>query len=144
MDASLTWQAGLSFEGKVTGRGGFPLQGTIGDEDSSGAYSPMELMLLSLAGCTAMDVISILEKKRQNVTAFRVRAHGERASEHPKVFTSIHLDYDVTGHGVEEPAVTRAIELSQTKYCPAYAMLVPVVPITTSYRIVEAQDATSG
>ncbi len=143
MDAGLTWQAGSSFEGRVAGREGFPLQNPIEGEEASGAYSPIELMLLSLAGCTAMDVISILEKKRQHVTAFQVRAHGERAAEHPKVFTSIHLDYDVTGHRVDEAAVARAIELSQTKYCPAYAMLAPVVPITSSYRIVEAQDTKS-
>ena len=106
-----------------------------GDDDG---FRPMELMLISLAGCTAMDVISILRKKRQEVTDFCVEAQAERAGEHPKVFTSIHIHYIVHGDGVDAKAVERSIELSETKYCPAQAMLVQAVPITHTYEIVEA------
>jgi putative redox protein len=98
----------------------------------------MELLLVGLAGCTAMDVISILEKKQQRVTAFEVHAHAERAAEHPKVFTSIHLTYILTGAGIDPDAVARAIELSETRYCPAQSMLVKAAPITHSYDIREA------
>jgi putative redox protein len=105
-----------------------------GDDDG---FRPMELVLLGLAGCTAMDVISILRKKRQHVTGFEVQAHAERAQEHPRVFTDITIKYIVEGINVDPEAVRRAIELSETKYCPAQAMLVQAVPIRHEFEIVE-------
>jgi putative redox protein len=111
-----------------------------GDNDG---FRPMELMLISLAGCTAMDVISILRKKRQTVTGFRVEVKGERAEEHPKVFTGIHVHYVVQGQDVDPKAVERSIELSETKYCPAQAMLVQAVPITHTYEIEEQEDGSA-
>ncbi|MCX7681786.1 MAG: OsmC family protein [Anaerolineae bacterium] len=108
-----------------------------GEEREEGGPRPMELLLLGLSGCTAMDVVSILQKKRQPVKCVEVIASGERADEHPKVYTHIHLEFVVYGAGVQPEAVERAIELSQTKYCPASAMLSKAVQITTSYRIVE-------
>ena len=92
--------------------------------------SPMELLLQSLAGCTAMDVVSILQKKRQALTSFQVRVEGERADEHPKVYTKIHLKYNVNGREISEKAVTDAIELSRTKYCSVSAMLAETAEIT--------------
>lgn len=97
---------------------------------------PMELLLLGLAGCTAMDVTSILQKKRQSLTSLQVKVTAERAEEHPRVYTQIHLEYVVQGTEVDPRAVERAIELSQTKYCSATAMLEKSAQITTSYRIV--------
>jgi putative redox protein len=97
----------------------------------------MQLLLVGLCGCTGMDVISILQKKRQAFTGLKVEATAKRAEEHPRVYTSIHLEFLVTGEGVDPAAVARSIELSQTKYCPASAMLGEVAEITTSYRIVE-------
>jgi len=85
-----------------------------------------------------MDVISILKKKKQDVTAFDVRTHADRAPEHPKVFTHIVIEYIVSGHGIERAAVERAVELSSTKYCPAHAILGQVVPIETKITILEA------
>jgi putative redox protein len=82
-------------------------------------------------------VISILRKKRQSFTGLQVKATAERAKEHPKVFTEIHLEFIVTGKDVDPQAVERSIELSQTKYCPASAMLSQAAEITTSYRIIE-------
>ncbi len=99
-------------------------------------FRPMELFLISVLGCTAMDVISILRKKRQVVTAFEVRGYGERATEHPKVYTHITLEYHVTGKGVEEKAVRRSIELSAVRYCPAQGML-RHIPFTYKYFIYE-------
>jgi putative redox protein len=100
----------------------------------------LELMALSMAGCTAMDVISILRKKRQDVTGFEVRVDAPRADEHPKVFTRATIAYLVTGHNVDEKAVVRAIELTAKNYCPAQAMLGKVMPIDLSYQIFEDED----
>ncbi len=130
MEANVTWHKKMSFEGKAAGSGfRLPLdtKAEQGGEDSG--FRPMELILLGLAGCTAMDVISILEKKRQQVTAFEVRADGERSETHPKVFTHIVVEYLVTGTNIDPAAVARAVELSETKYCSAYGMLSKTVNI---------------
>jgi len=95
------------------------------------------LIALGLAGCTAMDVISVLQKKRQNVTRFEVDVDAARAEEHPKVFTNAVITYIVTGSNVEENALLRAIELSATRYCPAQSMLGQVFPIDLRYEIYE-------
>jgi putative redox protein len=84
-----------------------------------------------------MDVLSILKKKRQAISDLVVNVSAERASEHPRVYTSIHLEYVVSGVDVDPVAVERAIELSETKYCSAMAMLRQAVEITTTYRIEE-------
>ncbi len=137
MDAKATWHEGLSFT--ATADSGFQVR--LGAEPEVGGandgFRPMELMAVSLAGCTAMDVISILRKKQQQVTGFEVRVHADRAQEHPKVFTRLIIVYNVRGRGVEEAAVRRAIELSATKYCPAQAMLNKVVPTDLKYEIYE-------
>jgi putative redox protein len=102
--------------------------------------SPMSLMLTSLAGCTAMDVISILRKKKQTVTAFEVQVEGIRADEHPRVYTEIWVKFTVTGHNVDQKAVDRAIELSRDKYCGAAATLRHTATIHYSNEILEAED----
>ena len=135
MDAKVTWSNRLTFEGTADSGFSIPL-GTspdVGGDDDG--IRPMELIALGLAGCTGMDVISILLKKRQDVTAFEVRVHAERAEEHPKVFTSVNIEYLVTGRGIDPAAVERAIELSETKYCPAQAMFGKLMPIELSYTI---------
>ncbi len=99
--------------------------------------SPMELLLIALGGCTAMDVISILRKKRQAVTGFEVRVHGERATDHPKVFTDITIEYVVRGVNIDPDAVARSIELSTETYCSVHAMLHHAANIRTTYTIVE-------
>ena len=99
--------------------------------------SPMELVLIGLAGCTSMDVVSIMEKKREPMTNLQVKVQAERAGTHPKVYTKIHLEYVAYGSGVSETALARAIELSERTYCSVNAMLSKTAEITTSYRIVE-------
>jgi putative redox protein len=103
---------------------------------------PFELVAAGTAGCTAMDVISILRKMQQKVTSLKVEVRGEQPDEHPKKFLKIHIEYTVTGYGLSEDRVARAIELSQTKYCPAIASLRPGAPITSSYTILEASQDT--
>lgn len=137
-DAKVIWQSGLAFEG--TAGSGFSVRlDTTPDEGGGSGFSPMELVLVGLASCTAMDVISILKKKRQDVTGFEVRAHGLRADDPPKVFTDITLEYIVRGHNIDPRAVERSIELSQTKYCSVNGMLSKVAQVTTTYRIEEAE-----
>jgi putative redox protein len=103
-------------------------------------FRPMELLLVGLAGCTGMDVISILRKKRQDVTAYEVHITGVRAEEHPMVFVEITVEHIVTGHRIQPEAVARAIELSEERYCGAGAMLGKVAHLTHTYHIVEAAE----
>ena len=103
----------------------------------STAATPMELLLLALGGCTGVDVISILKKKRQHVTDYRIEVSGERRDEYPRSFTRLFVKHIVRGHGVTEQAVARAIELSETKYCSVAATLRGGVEIVTSYEISE-------
>src|SRR3990172_3357807 len=116
MDAKVTWKGRMTFMGVADS--GFSVD--LGTDPSIGGDNdglrPLELVAIGLAGCTAMDVISILQKKRQDVTAFETQVHAERAEEHPKVFTSITVKYIVEGRKVDPVAVERAIELSVTKY----------------------------
>lgn len=138
MEAKVTWRGRMSFDGvadsqHVVALGTDPSVG--GDNDGA---RPMELIAIGLAGCTAMDVISILEKKRQQVTAFEVQVHAGRAQEHPKVFTAAEIEYFITGNEIDEAAVVRAIELSAVRYCPAQAMFAQILPITLKYHIYAA------
>jgi putative redox protein len=139
MQASVTWDHGMTFTGTADTGFEVPLGAapSVGGEDDG--FRPIELMLVSLAGCTAMDVISILAKKRQEITGFDVRVDAERAEEHPKVFTSITIHYDVRGRDIDPTAVERAIELSETRYCPAQAMLAQIAPVSHTYSIQEEQ-----
>lgn len=107
------------------------------DGGQNAGPSPMELLLMALAGCTGMDVITILRKKRQNVTGYTVSVRGVRREEHPQTFTAITVEHVVTGQGVSADAVRRAIELSETKYCPVGATLAKTATITHSFRIGE-------
>ncbi len=136
--AQVTWVGpGLRLVGEADGPA-IVLDHILPDEDrEETGPRPVRLLLMGLCGCTGMDVISIMQKKRQPFTGLKVKATAERAEEHPKVYTEIHLEFVVTGKGVDPQAVERSIELSQTKYCPASAMLSKAVEITTSYRIVE-------
>jgi len=138
-EAKVTWVGpGLRLVGEASSGPAIVLDHVLpGEEGRETGPRPLELLLIGLAGCSAMDVVSILQKKRQPFTGLQVKVTAERADEHPRVYTRIHLEFVVTGQGVEPQAVERAIELSQTKYCPAAAMLSKAVEITTSYQIVQ-------
>ena len=96
---------------------------------------PVRFLLLGLAGCTAMDVISILRKKRQEVTDLEVKVHGRRVDEHPKVYDHIEVIYRVEGKEVDAKALERAIELSETRYCPVMAMVSKTAEMVSRYEI---------
>lgn len=127
----------MSFSGTADTGFSLPLGADPAVGGDNDGFRPMELMAISLAGCTAMDVIAILQKKRQEVTGFEVKVHAERADEFPKVFTHLTVEYIVTGHNVDPTAVERSIELSAAKYCPAQAMLAKAVAIEHKYSIQE-------
>ena len=138
MNASATWSEGLSFTGTADSGFSVPMGTNAAYGGADDGFRPLELMLVSLAGCTGMDVVSILLKKRQQVTGFQVNVHAERSDEHPRVFTSITVEYSFQGNQLDPAAVARAVELSETKYCGARAMLAQAVPIDHVIRIEEA------
>ena len=102
------------------------------------APSPVELLLVALGGCIAMDVIAILRKKRQQVTGYEVRLTGERRADHPKAFTRIEILHRLAGHDLSAEAARQAIELSHSKYCSVQASLSPAVTVTNRLEIVPA------
>ena len=137
MKANVTWQNSMVFIGKAAS--GFPIQ-MDSDTSFGGTNSgirPMEMIALGLAGCTAMDILSILQKKRQQITQFEVRVDAPRSAEYPKVFTNAVITYIVAGRNVNEEAVLRSIELTATKYCPAQIMLEQAFPMDLHYEIYE-------
>lgn len=136
MDAKVTWKGKLAFEA-VADSGKSILLDSASDPEERLGPGPMELVAMSMAGCTAMDVISILEKKKQVVTNFEVKMHAERTQDYPKVYTRAEIEYQVTGRAVDEASVLRAIELSIQKYCPVHAMLSQAFPISQRYVIFE-------
>jgi putative redox protein len=107
-----------------------------GGEDSG--PSPMEMLLVALAGCTGMDVVSILRKQRQDLTAYEIAVHGTRADDHPQVYTDITVEHIVTGRRLNPDFVHRAVELSETKYCSVSATLSKSAIITTTVHVLEA------
>jgi putative redox protein len=139
MDATAVWNKGLSFT--ATGhKSGFslPLGGEPKVEGEQSGFRPTELLLVGLAGCTGMDVISILEKKRLNVIGFEVKVHGDRAETDPKLFTRFAVEYIVKGRGIDPAAVQRAVALSETKYCGVMATLRAAGPVELKVTVLEA------
>jgi putative redox protein len=139
MEAKVKWHGRMTFHGAADTGFSVPLGSEPGVGGDNDGFRPMELIAIGLAGCTAMDVISILSKKRQEVTDFEVQVHARRAEEHPKVFTGAVIEYFVSGRQVDEAAVVRSIELSALRYCPAQAMLGKLMPIELKYHLFEDQ-----
>ena len=111
-------------------------------EGDDAASSPKEAVLVALAGCTAMDVASILRKKRQAASSYEIEVTAESGDEHPKVFTTITVEHRVSGD-VEAEALRRSIELSATRYCPVNAMLSASVTVTHRYRLTGADGQSA-
>lgn len=105
------------------------------------AATPMELLLIALGSCTGVDVISILKKKRQQVSGYRIEVGGNRREEFPRSYTRLEVKHIISGRGVSEQAVASAIELSNKKYCSVAATLRGSAEIVTSYEIVDEDDA---
>ena len=138
VEIKAVWQGGLAFEGQNAAGQSVFMDSPLAEGGPKG-LSPMQLLLTALAGCTAMDVISILGKKRQEVTGFEVNVVGDRAPDHPKYYEDIELEFVVRGRHIDPQAVARAIELSENKYCSATANLRPTSNIVTKFRIEEEE-----
>ncbi|MDQ2941537.1 MAG: OsmC family protein [Chloroflexota bacterium] len=127
----------------LTGSGHELLLDAGGDEGAGGGPGPKEALLAALAGCTSMDVATILRKKRQRPTGYQIAVSGDSATEHPRVFVRISVEHRVSG-AVEVEALRRSIELSATRYCPVSAMLSASVRIEHRYRLLrEGEPARS-
>jgi putative redox protein len=131
-EARVTWVEGMRFVGQGGSGHGLVVDGSA--EGKIGT-SPMELVLVGLAGCTAVDVINILQKKRQAVDSFEVRVSADRAADHPRVYTRIEIEYVVRGRDLKPRAIEQAIGLSKDRYCSVSAMLAHTAEISTSFRI---------
>ncbi len=134
VEARVIWKAGLQFEAHAPSGHTLIIDSPLG---ANAGPSPMGLVLVALAGCTAMDVVSILEKQRQPVTGLEVSVRAERAAEHPKVYTGYDVIYTVHGRGVDRRAVERAVALSEEKYCSVGAMLGQTAPIRHTIQLDE-------
>ncbi len=141
MQATVKWVDGKMFLGE-SGSGHAVVMD--GPEDKGGrnmGVRPMEMLLLGMGGCASFDVISMLQKGRQNVIDCRCELQAERADGVPSPFTKIHMNFIVTGVGLKETQVKRAVELSATKYCSASIMMESAgVDVSHGYEIVEAND----
>ena len=130
MNISVVWHEGLSFEGISPNSFRVPMGADVELGGKNDGFRPMELILIGLAGCTGMDVISIAKKKQQQIKSFWVKIQAEREAEHPRVFNKIVIEYVFSGDNLDIHALERAVQLSEEKYCPAQAMLRKAVDIT--------------
>lgn len=127
--------SGITFVAKSNSNHWVVMDGSPDFGGSLAGSTPKELVLMGLAGCTSSDVISILRKKRVPLQGYEVAVKAEEREEHPRIFTSIHIEYRFYGEGINQADVERAIDLSVTKYCSVSAILSASVPITHSYKI---------
>jgi putative redox protein len=111
------------------------------DRERNAASGPFELVQVALGGCTGADVISVLQKKRQQVTAYRVEVHASRRQEHPRTYERIEVKHFVRGRGLSEPAVAHAVQLSTEKYCGVINSLRPTAEIVATWTIEEEPAA---
>ena len=143
MKARIKWVEERSFVGESGTGHRLVLGAAHGPEGKSPGPSAMELVLIGLGGCSAYDVVDILEKGRQAIEDVEVELEAERAPEPPKVFTRIHMHYVVKGRGLSRDKVERAIKLSAEKYCSASAMLAKTATITHDFEVVETWAAAA-
>jgi len=136
-NAKVTHVQGLQFVGEASSGHAIVIDGDLVVGGHNTGLRPMELLLLGIGGCSGMDVISILEKKKQNVTGFEINVKGKKAENYPKKFTEINLEFVVKGSNISEDAVKRAIDLSMNKYCSVKATLEGSARINFSYTIIQ-------
>jgi len=134
-EVSATWKGGLNFIGE-NDKGGSVQMGPTNE-----CIGPMQLLLVGLAGCTGIDIISILEKKKTTLTDFRVKVRGKRADTFPMVYTDIEIEYLLWGNDLKERDVEQAIGLSEHKYCSVSIMLGKTANISSTYKIFKPGQA---
>ncbi len=145
MKARVQWLDGRAFVGESGSGHALVMDGSPESGGRNIGVRPMELMLLGLGGCTAFDIVMILERMREKVTGLDIALEGERATEDPKVFTHVKLVYKITGRKLKPANVERAVKLSEEKYCSASAMFGMTAKIEHSFEILEeGEEAVSG
>jgi len=137
LSAKVTYVNGLQFIGEGSSHHAIVLDGDASAGGNNSGLRPMELLLIGIGGCSGMDIISILKKKKQDVTGLEINVNGGQAADYPKKFSDITLEFVVQGRNISEEAVKRAIDLSMNKYCSVKAALDGSATITFSYRIAE-------
>jgi len=137
-EATVRWAGKMTFIGKAGTNHLVPMDTAPEFDGDNSATKPLELLLIALGGCTGMDIVPLLRKMRQDVTAVELNISAERSEENPKVYTRIDLEYVVTGKALAEEKVGRAIDLSQEKYCSVSAMLKKACPVNYTIRLVQA------
>jgi putative redox protein len=134
-NAQVKWLDKLEFVGTDSTKHSLVMSSQ--DEGNATGLKPSELLLLALAGCTAVDVVTIMRKKRQAMTGLEINVRGEQDEDPPWTFRHIHLEYVVRGKGLSEKGLAQAIQLSEEKYCSVKSSL--ACEVTSSYRIVEEE-----
>jgi len=134
LKAEVIWKGRMKFEGRSAYEQTIAIDVSPPHGDDAGA-KPMELLLISLASCAGQVVISLLQKMRQDIRNFSLRATGTKHNDHPKVFTEIHLEIEAAGPGLEKVAVEKAVQMAEDKYCPVFAMLKKSVAIRTTIAV---------
>lgn len=124
-------ESGLEFVARFDSGATLPLASPAG----AAGPNPVQAVLAALGACSAMDVIAILRKKRQRVTAYEIELRGERRAEHPKIYTRIEVTHRLHGHDLSSDAIAEAIRLSDTKYCSVHGMLEPTAEIVSRFEI---------
>jgi putative redox protein len=137
MQATVTWERQVCFQARAGSGHSLTIDGPAEAGGEDRGFRPMELMLLGLAGCMALDVLTILRRMRQPVSAYQVDIQGERAEQPPRVYTEVTIEHTLQGDGLTDDAVQRALSLAESKYCSASAMFAKTAAIKNTYRIVK-------
>jgi putative redox protein len=137
MTVRATLETGMRFDVETGSGHHIVLDAAEHNGGQNSGPQPMEMLLVALAGCSGMDILTILRKKRQDITGYELRIHGMRSAEHPKVYLDITLEHIFSGHNIRPEAVERAIELTEERYCGASAMLGKTATIGHTFSIIE-------
>ena len=137
MNISVNWVDGLLMVGKSDSGHTITMDGPPESGGENLSVRPMEMLLLGVAGCTMIDVVTTLKKMRQDLSHLETKINAERATDHPKVFTNIHIQFILKGQNLDEKKVDKAITLSAEKYCSASIMLGETATITHDFQIIE-------
>ena len=138
-EINVTWNGDITFIGQ-NASGGIVQMGTI---DGKPGVSPMQLLLVAIAGCTAEDILYILQKKHINLTNLQVRVSGKRAEDYPKIWTDIHITYLIWGKSIKHKDIEQAINLSEDKYCSVGIMLRHASKITSEFQILKPGETAN-
>ena len=137
MNLSVNWVDGLLMVGKSDSGHTITMDGPPESGGENLGVRPMEMLLLGVAGCTMIDVVTTLKKMRQDLSHLETKINAERATDHPKVFTDIHIQFILKGQNLDEKKVDKAITLSAEKYCSASIMLGETATITHDFEVIE-------